>query len=65
MAAVGWGPRRAYQCSLGDRTLRNGHRSYFDLQGHKLGQFGKARTIGLFQRATYFREGNFGWTNPL
>jgi hypothetical protein len=55
---LGWGPR-PYRCSIGDRTLWiNADRTYFDVQGRKLGQFGKAPDNLLFQRARYFREGN-------
>jgi hypothetical protein len=52
-----------YQCTIGDRTLRvDADRTYFDAQGHKLGQVGKVPYGLLFQRAKFFREGGFHWT---
>jgi hypothetical protein len=52
-----------YQCTIGDRALRiDAERTYFDAQGHRLGQLGKAPDSLLFQRAKYFREGKFRWS---
>jgi len=49
-----------YECRIGDRSLRiDAVRTYFDANGHKLGQ---AANELLFNKARYFREGNFRWT---
>ena len=52
-----------YECRIGDRPLRiDADRTYFDAQGHKLGQFGQAPQTWLLNRAKYYRERNFRWT---
>lgn len=60
---LGGGRAAPYACTIGDRTLRiEAVRTYFDGNGHRLGQLGQAPDIVLFNRARYFREGNFRWT---
>ena len=52
-----------YECRIGDRTSRiDAVRTYFDANGHRLGQLGRAPDNMLLNRARYFREGNFRWT---
>jgi hypothetical protein len=60
---LGGGRAAPYECRIGDRTLRiDAERTYFDAQGHKLGQFGQAPETWLLNRAKHFRERNFRWT---
>jgi hypothetical protein len=52
-----------YECRIGDRSLRiDAERTYFDAQGHKLGDIGRVPDNILLSRAKYFRERNFRWT---
>lgn len=60
---LGGGRAAPYECRIGDRTLRiDAQRTYFDIHGRKLGQLGQAPDNLLFNRAKFFREGNFRWT---
>ena len=60
---LGGGRAAPYECRIGDRTLRiDAERIYFDANGRKLGQLGQAPDNVLFNRAKFFREGNFRWT---
>ena len=52
-----------YTCRIGSSLLRiEAQRTYFDGSGRRLGQVGKAPEQLLFNRARYFREGNFRWS---
>ena len=60
---LGGGRAAPYECRIGDRSLRiDAARTYFDANGHRLGPPGQAPDNLLFNRARYFREGNFRWT---
>lgn len=51
-----------YTCPIGDRTLTvDADRTYYDVNGKRLGQLGQAPDKVLFGRAKSFREGNFRW----
>ena len=52
-----------YTCRIGSSLLRiEAQRTYFDGNGRRLGQVGMAPEPLLFNRARYFREGNFRWS---
>ena len=52
-----------YECEIGKRTLRvEADRTYFDVNGKRLGKLGQAPDNVLFNRAKSFREGQFRWT---
>jgi hypothetical protein len=54
---LGGGRAAPYQCTIGDRTLRiDADRTYFDINGRKLGQLGQGPDKLLFDRAKSFRE---------
>jgi hypothetical protein len=60
---LGGGRAAPYECRIGERALRiDAVRIYFDVNGRKLGQYGQVANDLLFNRARYFREGNFRWT---
>src|SRR5581483_7341193 len=60
---LGGGRAAPYECTIGNRTVRiEAVRTYFDGNGHRLGQLGQAPDNLLFTRARSFREGNFSWT---
>ena len=60
---LGSGRAAPYECRIGERSLRiDAVRTYFDANGHRLGPPGRATGDMLFNRARYFREGNFRWT---
>jgi hypothetical protein len=52
-----------YECTIGDRELRiEAERTYYDINGHKLGQLGQVPDERLFNRAKSFHETRFSWT---
>jgi hypothetical protein len=52
-----------YECTIGDRELRiEAERTYFDVNGHRLGRVGEAPDRRLLERARSFRETKFRWT---
>jgi hypothetical protein len=52
-----------YECTIADRTLRiDADRTYYDINGRKLGQLGQAPDKLLFERARSFREMHIRWT---
>jgi hypothetical protein len=54
---LGGGRAAPYECAIGDRTLRiDADRTYYDINGRKLGQLGQAPDKLLFDRAKSFRE---------
>jgi hypothetical protein len=56
---LGGGRAAPYECQIGERSLRiDAVRTYFDSNGRRLHATGDM----LFNRARYFREGNFRWT---
>jgi hypothetical protein len=60
---LGGGRAAPYECRIGERMLRiDAERTYFDAQGHRLGQIGQAPETWLLNRAKFFRERNFRWT---
>jgi hypothetical protein len=60
---LGGGRAAPYECRIGDRTLRiDAERTYFDANGHRLGQPGHVADHVLFNKAKFFRERNFRWT---
>jgi hypothetical protein len=60
---LGGGRAAPYECRIGDLTLRiDAQRTYFDAQGHRLGELGRAPDHMLLNRAKYFRERDFRWT---
>jgi hypothetical protein len=60
---LGGGRAAPYECQIGDRTVRiDAVRTYFDGSGRRLGQLGQVPDGVLFNKATFFREGNFRWT---
>ena len=60
---LGGGRAAPYECRIGERSLRiDAVRTYFDANGRRLGPPGRATGDMLFNRARYFREGNFRWT---
>jgi len=63
---LGGGRAAPYECPFGDRILKiEADRTYYDVNGKKLGRFGQASDKALFTRAKSFRETNFRWTwNP-
>ena len=59
---LGGGRAAPYECRIGDLTLRvEAARTYFDVNGRRLGQLGQARDEVLFDRAKSFRETQFRW----
>ena len=59
---LGGGRAAPYECSIGDRLLKiDAERTYYDINGHKLGQLGQAPDKRLFERAKSFRESNVRW----
>ena len=59
---LGGGRAAPYECSIGDRVLKiDAERTYYDINGHKLGQLGQAPDKRLFERAKSFRESNVRW----
>jgi hypothetical protein len=63
---LGGGRAAPYECAIGDRTLRiEAERTYYDINGRKLGQLGQVPDKRLFDRAKSFRETRLRWTwNP-
>lgn len=60
---LGGGRAAPYTCPIGDRTVKiEADRTYFDINGKKLGRLGQASDKVLFTRAKAFRESNFRWT---
>jgi|GEM_PF-1280844 len=60
---LGGGRAAPYECGIGDRTLSiEADRTYYDVNGRRLGQLGQAADKVLFDRAKSFRETNFRWT---
>ena len=60
---LGGGSAAPYECTIGDRTVKiDAVRTYFDANGHRLGQLGQTPDNLLFNRAKFFREGDFRWT---
>jgi hypothetical protein len=60
---LGGGRAAPYECSIGDRSLRiDADRTYYDINGRKLGQLGQAPDKLLFDRAKSFRETHIRWT---
>jgi hypothetical protein len=60
---LGGGRAAPYECQIGDRTVMiEADRSYFDVNGKRLGRLGEASDKVLFGRAKSFRETNFRWT---
>ena len=60
-----WAEGALRPTNAGSATARCGstrERTYFDVHGRKLGQLGQAPDNLLFNRAKFFREGNFRWT---
>jgi hypothetical protein len=54
---LGGGRAAPYECTIGDRTLRiDADRTYFDINGRRLGQLGQAPDKLLLDRAKSFRE---------
>jgi hypothetical protein len=60
---LGGGRAAPYECRIADRILKvEADRTYFDVNGKKLGLLGKATDTILFSRAKAFRETNLRWT---
>ena len=60
---LGGGRAAPYECRIGERTVRiDAERTYFDANGHRLGQLGQAADNMLFSKAKFFREAKFRWT---
>jgi hypothetical protein len=60
---LGGGRAAPYACEIGDRRLTvEADRTYFDINGKRLGQLGQAPDKVLFARAKSFRETNLRWT---
>jgi len=60
---LGGGRAAPYACPFGDRTVRvEADRTYFDVNGKRLGRLGQASDKTLFTKAKSFRESNFRWT---
>ena len=60
---LGGGSAAPYACRIGDRTLRiDAVRTYFDVNGRKLGQQGQISDAVLFSRAKSFRESPIRWS---
>ncbi len=60
---LGGGRAAPYECTIGDRTLRiDAERTYYDINGRKLGQLGQTPDKRLFDRAKSFRETKLRWT---
>ena len=60
---LGGGRAAPYECPIGDRTVKiDADRTYFDINGKKLGRLGQVSDKILFAKARSFREGNFRWT---
>lgn len=60
---LGGGLAAPYDCEIGNRTLHvEAERTYFDVNGKRLGKLGQAPDNVLFSRAKSFREGHFRWT---
>jgi hypothetical protein len=60
---LGGGRAAPYECRIADRMLKvEADRTYYDVNGKKLGLLGKATDTVLFSRAKAFREMNLRWT---
>jgi len=60
---LGGGRAAPYACTIGDRTVRiDADRTYYDINGRKLGQLGQAPDQLLFDRAKSFRDTRMRWT---
>ena len=52
-----------YDCTIGGRELHiEAERTYYDINGHRLGQLGQVPDERLYKRAKSFRETRFTWT---
>jgi hypothetical protein len=60
---LGGGRAAPYECPFGDRSVKiEADRTYFDINGKKLGRLGQASDKTLFTKAKSFRESNIRWT---